>query len=113
MGVSMMSVFKEDSCPNSDEQEKFQEIYQKDGDKTVHTVVVAKSAECNKLGLDIYVSARDQIKRITKVKDEGLIARHNKANPQQGVFEDDGVESVNGVAWPQKLFFEEIANAQT
>ena len=51
------------------------------------------------------------MKKVAKVKDAGLIARHNMSNPDQAVFEGDGIESINDVSWPQKDFFAEIKHA--
>merc|ERR1712232_1171971 len=107
------SVMHADSYKSSTMMESYQQQYQKDGDKGVHTVKVTKDSIYNKLGLDIYVSTRDKIKKVAKVKDAGLVCRHNLANPESAIFEDDGIESINGVAWPQKAFFDEIKNAET
>jgi hypothetical protein len=107
------SVMQQDSYKSSFVQQGYQEQWQNKDDKKVHTVIVDKFGECNKLGLDIYVSSRDKIKKVAKVKDAGLIARHNLSSPENAVFENDGIESINGVAWPQKAFFDQIKNAQT
>lgn len=107
------SVMAMDSYKSSTMMEAYQQQWQKEGDKRVHTVTVTKEGVYNKLGLDIYVSTRDKIKKVAKVKDAGMIARHNMVYPEDAVFEDDGIESINGVAWPQKAFFDEIKNANT
>merc|ERR1712110_989706 len=86
---------------------------QTSSDSKVHTVVVEMTDECSKLGLDIYVSSKDKVKKVAKVKDAGLIPRHNQQFPDRAIYEDDGIESVNGVSWPQKLFFDEIKNAKS
>merc|ERR1712232_121603 len=107
------SVMHADSYKSSTMMESYQQQYQKDGDKRVHTVKVTKDSFNNKLGLDIYVSTRDKIKKVAKVKDAGMIARHNTENREDSIFEGDGIESINGIAWPQKAFFDEIKNANT
>lgn len=109
----LASVMQQDSFKSSFVQQGYQEQWQKKDDKKVHTVIVDKFGECNKLGLDIYVSSRDKIKKVAKVKDAGLIARHNMSDPENAVFENDGIESINGVDWPQKAFFDQIKNAQS
>eukprot|EP00416_Gambierdiscus_australes_P012183 CAMPEP_0171146392 /NCGR_PEP_ID=MMETSP0766_2-20121228/147542_1 /TAXON_ID=439317 /ORGANISM="Gambierdiscus australes, Strain CAWD 149" /LENGTH=137 /DNA_ID=CAMNT_0011610297 /DNA_START=44 /DNA_END=457 /DNA_ORIENTATION=- len=80
-----------------------------DGNPSTFQVVIVKTPDCTKLGLDTLAHSAEQLLKIQSVKPDGLIAAWNAGHPECVVKDGDSIVEVNGIHGRKTALYGAIA----